>query len=72
MVRTRALKAGITKPLSPHCIRHSSIMAALDAGQSVREVQKLSRHIKLERLMIYIDNRQQHQWKVSSVLADLV
>ncbi|MGF1979815.1 MAG: tyrosine-type recombinase/integrase [Nostoc sp. CmiSLP01] len=72
MVRTRALKAGITKPLSPHRIRHSSITAALDAGQSVREVQKLSRHIKLETLMIYDDNRQQHQLKVSSVLADLV
>ncbi|MBD2254543.1 tyrosine-type recombinase/integrase [Nostoc parmelioides] len=72
MVRTRAKKAGITKPLSPHRIRHSSITAALDAGQSVREVQKLSRHIKLETLMIYDDNRQQHQLKVSSVLADLV
>ncbi|MBD2680935.1 MULTISPECIES: tyrosine-type recombinase/integrase [Nostoc] len=72
MVRTRALKAGITKPLSPHRIRHSSITAALDAGQSVREVQKLSRHSKLETLMIYDDNRQQHQLKVSSVLADLV
>lgn len=72
MVRTRAKKAGITKPLSPHRIRHSSITAALDAGQTVREVQKLSRHIKLETLMIYDDNRQQHQLKVSSVLADLV
>ncbi|MBW4571709.1 MAG: tyrosine-type recombinase/integrase [Tolypothrix carrinoi HA7290-LM1] len=72
MVRTRAKKANITKPLSPHRIRHSSITAALDAGQSVREVQKLSRHSKLETLMIYDDNRQQHQLKVSSVLADLV
>lgn len=72
MVRTRALQAGITKRLSPHRIRHSSITSALDAGQSVREVQKLSRHSKLETLMIYDDNRQQHQLKVSSVLADLV
>jgi integrase/recombinase XerC len=72
MVRTRAKKANISKPLSPHRIRHSSITAALDAGQSVREVQKLSRHTKLETLMIYDDNRQQHQLKVSSVLADLV
>ncbi len=65
MVRTRASKAEITKPLSPHRIRHSSITAALDAGQSVREVWKLSRHSKLETLMIYDDNRQQHQLKVS-------
>jgi integrase/recombinase XerC len=72
MVRTRALKANISKPLSPHRIRHSAITAALDAGQSVREVQKLSRHSKLETLMIYDDNRQQHQLQVSNVLADLV
>lgn len=72
MVRTRAQKANISKPLSPHRIRHSAITAALDAGQSVREVQKLSRHSKLETLMIYDDNRQQHQLQVSNVLADLV
>ncbi len=72
MVRTRAKKANIDKPLSPHRIRHSAITAALDAGQSVREVQKLSRHSKLETLMIYDDNRQQHQLQVSNVLADLV
>jgi integrase/recombinase XerC len=72
MVRTRGLQANIHQPLSPHRIRHSAITAALDAGQSVREVQKLSRHSKLETLMIYDDNRQQHQLKVSSVLADLV
>ncbi|MDJ0773471.1 MAG: tyrosine-type recombinase/integrase [Mastigocoleus sp. MO_167.B18] len=72
MVRERAKKANIDKPLSPHKIRHSAITAALDAGQSVREVQKLSRHKHLETLMIYDDNRQQHQLQVSSVLADLV
>ena len=72
MVRTRGKKANIDKPLSPHRIRHSAITAALDAGQSVREVQKLSRHSKLETLMIYDDNRQQHQLQVSNVLADLV
>ncbi|BAZ08230.1 phage integrase family protein [Calothrix sp. NIES-4071] len=72
MVRTRAKKANIGKPLSPHRIRHSAITAALDAGQSVREVQKLSRHSNLETLMIYDDNRQQHQLQVSNVLADLV
>jgi integrase/recombinase XerC len=72
MVRTRAKKANIDKLLSPHRIRHSAITAALDAGQTVREVQKLSRHSKLETLMIYDDNRQQHQLQVSNVLADLV
>jgi integrase/recombinase XerC len=72
MVRVRAKRANVDKPLSPHRIRHSAITAALDAGQSVREVQKLSRHSKLETLMIYDDNRQQHQLQVSNVLADLV
>ncbi|MEA5561310.1 tyrosine-type recombinase/integrase, partial [Planktothrix agardhii] len=56
LVREFSKKAGISKPMSPHRIRHSSITAALDAtGGDVRRVQKLSRHHDLNTLMIYDD-----------------
>lgn len=65
-------KAGINKQMSPHRIRHSSITAALDATDgNVRKVQKLSRHRKLDTLMIYDDNRGRDQRDISSMLDSL-
>jgi integrase/recombinase XerC len=65
--------AGITKPMSPHRLRHSSITAALEAtGGDVRKVQKLSRHRKLDTLMIYDDRREGIQEEMSKILSDLV
>ena len=65
--------AGITKHLSPHRVRHSAITTFLDAsGGDVRTAQRLSRHSRLDTLMIYDDNRQGLQGKASGVLADLV
>jgi integrase/recombinase XerC len=68
-----ATDAGVTKHLSPHRIRHSSITTFLDAsGGDVRTAQRLSRHSRLDTLMIYDDNRKGLQGKASGVLADLV
>lgn len=65
--------AGISKKMSPHRIRHSSITAALDATNgNVRKVQKLSRHADLKTLMIYDDNRQRVQKEMSDLLDDLI
>jgi len=61
--------AGIKKQMSPHRIRHSAITAALDATDgNVRKVQKLSRHRKLDTLMIYDDNRGRDQQDVTEML----
>lgn len=61
--------AGIKKQMSPHRIRHSAITAALDATDgNVRKVQKLSRHRKLDTLMIYDDNRGRDQQDVTEIL----
>ena len=58
--------------LRPHKLRHSGITAALDAtGGNVREVQKLSRHKKLDTLLIYDDNRSDMQGKVTHLLSGL-
>lgn len=73
LVRQTAKSAGISKIVSPHRIRHSAITAALDATNGdTRKVQKLSRHKNLNTLMIYDDNRHQHQAEVTGILADLV
>jgi len=62
--------AGIKKRLSPHRIRHSSITAALHhTGGDVARVQKLSRHAKVETLMIYNDRRENHQGEVTAILS---
>ena len=73
IVKSRCQDAGITKVMSPHRIRHSSITAALEAtGGDVRRVQKLSRHSSLNTLLIYDDNRKNHQGEVTDLLDSLV
>jgi len=63
----------ISKQMSPHRIRHSAITAALEATNgNVRKVQKLSRHKKLDTLMLYDDNRTNMQGEVSGLLGDLI
>jgi integrase/recombinase XerC len=73
IVSTRCQSAGISKVMSPHRIRHSSITAALEAtGGDVRRVQKLSRHSSLNTLLIYDDNRKNYQGEVTDLLDSLV
>jgi integrase/recombinase XerC len=73
IVKERCQSAGISKAMSPHRVRHSSITAALEAtGGDVRRVQKLSRHSSLNTLLIYDDNRKNHQGEVTDLLDGLV
>lgn len=73
LVSSLSKQAGIEKPMSPHRVRHSGITAALDAtGGNVRKVQKLSRHAKLDTLMIYDDNRANIQGEMTDLLEKLV
>jgi integrase/recombinase XerC len=73
IVSDRCQAAGISKTMSPHRIRHSSITAALEATNGdVRRVQKLSRHSSLNTLLIYDDNRKNHQREVTDLLDGLV
>ena len=68
-----AKEVEISKQMSPHRIRHSAITAALEATNgNVRKVQKLSRHKKLDTLMLYDDNRTNMQGEVSDLLGDLI
>jgi site-specific recombinase XerD len=44
IVRRLSKRAGISKHISPHSLRHSFITAALDAGVALRDVQIAARH----------------------------
>ncbi|MBW4449804.1 MAG: tyrosine-type recombinase/integrase [Spirirestis rafaelensis WJT71-NPBG6] len=68
-------KAGITKKMSPHRIRHSSITTALEhSNGNYQKVQTLSRHASLNTIKIYDDNRRasQQQQELSNLLGDLL
>ena len=69
LIRNSAKQAGISKVMSPHRCRHSSITAALDmTGGDVRRVQKLSRHKKVETVLRYDDNRVNAQGQLTDLL----
>lgn len=71
--RTAQKAQATTKILSPHRIRHSSITAALDATNGdVRRVRKLSRHKKVETVIIYDENRLRDQGDLTDLISDLV
>jgi integrase/recombinase XerC len=62
-------RVGLSRPVRPHGLRHQGITRALDAsGGNVREVQKFSRHAKVETLLKYDDNRKD----VGGALARLI
>ena len=52
-VRRIARRAGITKPVGPHTLRHAFITAALDAGVPLRDVQEAASHADPRTTMRY-------------------
>jgi integrase len=53
IVRRIARRAGITKPVTPHTLRHAFITAALDAGVPLRDVQEAASHADPRTTMRY-------------------
>ena len=53
IVRRVARRAGITKSVSPHTLRHAFITAALDAGVPLRNVQEAASHANPRTTMRY-------------------
>ena len=52
-VKRLARRAGVTKAISPHSLRHSFITAALDAGVPLRDVQEAASHSDPRTTMRY-------------------
>jgi integrase/recombinase XerD len=53
IVRRIARRAGLTKPVGPHTLRHAFITAALDAGVPLRDVQEAASHADPRTTMRY-------------------
>lgn len=57
MVKRRARKAGIERPVNSHALRHTFATLLLADGFDVREVQRLMRHVRLETTATYLEIR---------------
>lgn len=53
IIKTSALRAGITKSISPHTLRHSFATHLLQGGASVRQVQEMLGHESILTTEIY-------------------
>ncbi len=71
MVKKYAIKTGIQKKVTPHCLRHSYATHLLEAGESIRKIQELLGHSNLSTTQIYTFVSTEELKKVQSPLDKL-
>jgi integrase/recombinase XerD len=67
-VTEAAKRAGITKRVSPHTLRHSFATHLLEAGADLRTIQLLLGHAKLADTTVYLHLSRRHLQAVASPL----
>jgi integrase/recombinase XerD len=72
MVKRLARRAGISKSISPHSLRHSFITAALDAGVALRDVQEAASHADPRTTMRYDRGRRSLDRHATYIVAAFV
>jgi len=60
--------SGITKRISPHCLRHSCASHLLEAGADLRTLQVLLGHSRLEHTLVYLHLSHKHLQAIANPL----
>jgi len=71
IIKESAKKAGITKRVTPHCLRHSYATHLLESGTNIRYIQTLLGHSSLNTTQIYTNVASEQLKKIESPLDNL-